>query len=207
MWSRWRVICSSLMGRPSSMPIFNDFLDFIRWKCLLFLQTEHLNFIILVLEDLKLLFIIEQIEALSSINLEHRHIKFTSIIFLLSNSKNVIYCIFGDGINCKGLTRSSLAIRKACYDSIVKNTWQQVFDRKLVHILRIFVLIKSVVKGKVGVVNILGYSIDLDFGLMHHNFWITGTNRIDLSFCVLLLKKWSFPDANAYVHLGGAYVI
>ena len=100
---------------------------------------------------------------------------------ILRNFKNVIDRVLGDGVNSKSFSRACLSVSKTSYDSIFEYAGQEISDRKLIHILGVFVFIKSVVELEVCILNILRYAVHLDFGLMDHHIGIRGAHRVYLA--------------------------
>lgn len=66
--------------------------------------------------------------------------------------------------------------------------------------LRCFLVTVRVVKCELMILNILGYAIDLNLGLVNINLRIGATNGINLSLLDFFAKQGSFPDANANLH-------
>jgi len=115
--------------------------------------------------------------------------------------KDIVDSIFCNLINCKCFSRTSLSISKNCNDTVIEQTWQNIFQCILVHVLTILVLIKSVVEFKRCVLYIFCDSIYFEHRLMDSNFWIRSWNSVDFTILIFFIKKWSFTNINTNTHL------
>lgn len=91
------------MRCPHAVSILYYLLYFAGRACILFLEPKNLNFIVLVLQNLKFFLMIQQIHALATVDLKHANVKFYTL-FICSNLENVIYCVFCDCIDCESLS-------------------------------------------------------------------------------------------------------
>ena len=114
------VVCCSGVSGSDTVTVINNLLNFTGRKCLFLFQTENLNFIVLILKNLQLFLIIQQIHTLSSIYLEHAHIKLYAL-FITCNLEDIVNCILGYCVYCESLTRTSLTVRKTSHNSILEN--------------------------------------------------------------------------------------
>ena len=126
---------------------------------------------------------------------------------LIANVEYVVNGIFGYSIDGESFSRTSLAIRKARHNSILKDAWQKVAYRKLVHVLRVLVFIKCVVERKVDIADIFRYTIYFLFGLVNSDFGITDTYRVHDAQLVLFVEQRPFTHTDAYSHLRSTDVI
>ena len=200
------VIRSSLVSGPDRMTIVDDLLYVWCWICVLLNQPKHLNLVVFILQNLKFIFIVEQIHTLSSINFKKGHVKSDSF-FALWDLEDVIDSILCDCRHCESFTRSCLTVGKACHDAIVKQAREKVSDGVLVHVLAVFVLVKGVVKLKVGILDILGDAVYFVLGLVHHRLWVGSRHWVNLTHLKLFVEQWSFPDTNADIHWTGTHMV
>ena len=61
----------------------------------------------------------------------------------------------------------------------------------------------GVVESEVMVLDVLRNAVNLDFGLVHQNFRVETSYRVDLTSEGLFFKKRPFADTDANVHSGG----
>lgn len=126
---------------------------------------------------------------------------------IFSNFKNVINSIFRNLINSESFTWTSLPICKASYNTIGKKTRQYISDWELVHILRVFIFVESIIKCEIGVFYKLGNPINFIHRLMNNNFRVASTYSVDFTTLILLIKKRPFPNTNADAHGLGTHMI
>jgi len=64
-----------------------------------------------------------------------------------------------------------------------------------------FLISVSIIEDKLMILDVLSYSIYFNFRFVNPDPRITARNRVYFSCLVFFLKKRSFTDTNAYVHL------
>ena len=114
------IIGRSGMRRPHTVPIVYYLLYLAGGACLFFLKAKHLNFIVLIFQNLQFFLMIQQIHALATVDLEHANIKFDTLL-IGSNLKYIVDGILGDRVNCKGLSGACLSVREAGHNTILEN--------------------------------------------------------------------------------------
>ena len=122
------------MSGTDRVSIVNDLLYLASRVSLLLLEAVHLNLVKLVLKNLQFRLVVEQIHAFTAINFKHRHEEL-DVVMVLRQLEDVVDGVLRDGIDCEGLARASLTVRKARYNTVCEYGRQQVPDRKLVHVL------------------------------------------------------------------------
>jgi len=173
---------------------------------LLLLKAVHLNSIIFVLQNLKLLFVVEKVHTLASINFKHRHIKLSSGE-RLRYLENIVYCVFCYRIDRECFSGACLPICKTRDNTTIKNGRHQIPNRKLVHVLRILIFIESIIELEVSVLDVLCNAVNLNFGLVHYNVGVRRTYTINFPHVKFFIEKRPFPDTDANVHFRRAHVI
>ena len=120
MRPRGGIIGRRRMRGTNTVPIFYYLLYFTGRKGLFLFQTKNLNFIVLVLQYLQLFLIIQQVHALTAVNLKHTH-AVLDVLFVWTDLKNIIDSVLGYRVNGEGLTTAGLSVSKTSDDSILED--------------------------------------------------------------------------------------
>lgn len=89
------------MSGSDAVSILNDLLDVCSREGFLLLESEYLNFIVFIFQDLDLLTIVEQINTFSSIDFKETHEKLNTL--LLGQLENVVNGVLGHRADREGL--------------------------------------------------------------------------------------------------------
>ena len=161
-------------------------------------EARYLDFASAVLLNLAVLFIVEQVYNLATVNFEEAHVKFDSCRRQLVHVSD---SVLSHSRHCVSLTRACLTIGEQGHDSSFEQTWQQVLDLVLVDRIGVLLFRVSIVKVEIVVLNILGYAVDFVLWIVNRNLRVRHRHDVDLAVGCLLLEEWALTHTDADLHL------
>ena len=191
------------MSGPGSVSSVHDIKEFLgRWGSLLE-ESLNLNVVALVFKNIEWVFIVEKIKTSPGIDFKKSNNNFMTF----NETKQLSYQILLHLIHGKGLSWASLSIGEACDDSTIDQQRDQRPNGAIVDFFCVLTksmhylfVVEGVVIGEGVVLHVFGDAVDLEFRFMHSHLRVGCWNRIYLPVGFLLLKDWSFPDANSKLH-------
>lgn len=171
----------------------------------LFLETNDLDSVHLVLALLQLVVVIQQVVQFASVDLVHghRHGEVSRVVLpiVYTALKKILHSDRLNAVHSVSLAGTGLSVSKDRDDTLVEYQIKNRTHLEEVKLLVGIVLIERIVKLEFIVFNSLGDAIYLVSAVMNNNLGVAHRDHIDLTIGKLVLENWSFLEADRNLHL------